>query len=215
MKMRKPRSGFTLIELLVVMGVILILAGIVVGVQRGVYYQQSQARAKADLQAIANALESFKLKYGDYPWLGADAADSSEGNATELFQVLTGQLVLRKSGSQYDMLAPSTNQRVPLIDENLIDAHETSGNPDYFIDPWGNPYKYYYKTVAQGRSGTGWNHSGFILMSTGPDRRTGPTSGTGYNLGTGIFPQNGDDYFGTPGTTNYSFDNIIFGLEAP
>ncbi len=216
MKMRKSTPGFTLIELLVVMGVILILAGIVVGVQRGVYHQQSQARAKADLQAISNALETFKLKYGDYPWLSGSAQTANNTDSAvdrDLFKVLTGQRVLRKQGANYTMvnLDDSTAAKKPvaaLIDENLI---ETAGNGEnlYFVDPWGSPYKYYYKSNAT----SPWNHSGFVLLSLGPDRDMGGASGDGYDFSDGTFPQNGNDYAGEISNNNKKADNLIYGLE--
>jgi prepilin-type N-terminal cleavage/methylation domain-containing protein len=203
--MRKPRTGFTLIELLVVMGVILILAGIVVGVQRGVYHQQSQARAKADMQAIANALETFKLRYGDYPWGGA--TDTSQTGSTadkNLFLVLTGQRVLKKSGGSYSMVTlPVAQKAAPLIDESQI---ETDSNDTYFVDPWGSPYKYYYKSNKD----TEWNHTGFILMSMGPDR-SDTDSSTIVDFSKGEFPENSETYYNDP--SKKRFDNLIYGLE--
>lgn len=203
-KMRKPRTGFTLIELLVVMGVILILAGIVVGVQRGVYHQQSQARAKADMQAIANALETFKLRYGDYPWAGNPGTTSTATDADrQLFLVLTGQRILRKVNGTYQMVTLSDDQKAaPLIDESQI---EVDSNTTYFVDPWGSPYKYYYKDAAD----TDWNHTGFIIVSLGPDRSMG--NNPDGNFTDGDFPENSEDYYSDP--DNDRFDNLIYGLE--
>jgi prepilin-type N-terminal cleavage/methylation domain-containing protein len=202
--MRKPRTGFTLIELLVVMGVILILAGIVVGVQRGVYHQQSQARAKADMQAIANALETFKLRYGDYPWAD-DPTNSTTGSTPDknLFLVLTGQRILRKVNGNYQMSTLANNQKAaPMIDESQI---ETDTAATYFVDPWGSPYKYYYKANKD----TPWNHTGFIIVSLGPDRSMGTNPDGDFT--DGDFPENSEDYYNDP--DNNRFDNLIYGLE--
>ena len=62
------RNGFTLIELLMVIAVILILAGITFGVSRGVQNAQARTKARAELATIAQAIEQFKSRYGDYPW---------------------------------------------------------------------------------------------------------------------------------------------------
>ena len=176
-----------------------------VGVQRGVYHQQSQARAKADLQAIANAMDTFKLRYGDYPWEGEDNTSTTGGQqAKDLFKVLTGQRVLKKSGGNYTMVDLGDDETVsPLIDESMIEVNNAD-NPEYFIDPWGSPYKFYYKTAAD----DDWDHTGFILLSMGPDR----DMDTGdYDFAEGEFPQNSEQYYGDPEDTN--FDNLVYGLE--
>lgn len=156
------RRAFTLVELLIVMAIILVLAGIVVGVQRGVYQKQSMARAEADVQAIATALESYKLRYGDYPWLG----DGSNG--VELYQHLTGAKKMVPGRSGPTMVTVPEENRVPFIDASslLENTAQTA-----FIDPWGQPYEYYYRG-----SGGAWNYPGFILMSKGPDGLTNSAS---------------------------------------
>ena len=208
-----PSRGFTLIELLIVMGVILILAGIVVGVQRSVFFQQSQARAKSDLQTIALALETFKQKYGDYPWLQTtDEKDTTQADR-DLYEALTGQLVLNKprgSNTTFGMNKPQDfegNDTIapPLIDENLIEASGGTGS-EYFIDPWGNPYKYYYKTSAS----DSWNHTGFILLSIGPDRENDSHN----DFTSGDFPISANDYYDLGSGDNNKADNIVYGLEA-
>lgn len=61
------RSGFTLIELLVVVAVIAVLAGITLGAMGGVQDKAARDRTRAEISAIANALESYRTEYGAYP----------------------------------------------------------------------------------------------------------------------------------------------------
>ncbi|QYY37053.1 prepilin-type N-terminal cleavage/methylation domain-containing protein [Ruficoccus sp. ZRK36] len=203
MQTPKRRPAFTLIELLVVMGVILVLAGIVVGVQRGVYHQQAQARAKADLHTIANAMETFKLKYGDYPWIRDDEGD--------LFKVLTGQLVLRRGGANqtgdYGMYAPVGDVE-PLLDETLIDTAENAAGETYFVDPWGTEYRYYYKTEA--RPTNPWASAGFILISLGPGGTTSPEPNIYNGFESGSLP-GPSVYYADP--EDDEFDDVVYGLD--
>ena len=90
-------KGFTLIELLVVISVVFILSGITFGISRGVQNAQARAQAKAELAVIAQALESFKAYYGDYPWHDSDDANyptPSDGEMTNtmLLYALTGRM---------------------------------------------------------------------------------------------------------------------------
>ena len=68
----KRQQGFTLIELLMVITVILILAGITFGISRGVQNVQARTKAKAELAVISQALETYKSKNGDYPWISVN-----------------------------------------------------------------------------------------------------------------------------------------------
>jgi len=78
LRMRTSR-GFTIVELLIVLVVIGILAGIVVA-----SYTRSQALARdtkrvADLEAIADAITAYRLRYGDHVQPASCASGSSNG----------------------------------------------------------------------------------------------------------------------------------------
>lgn len=148
--------AFTLIELLTVIAIIAILAAITFGVVRGVNERAAIGQAKAELASLAQALESYKLQYGDYPRT-ADAA--------VFLQSLIG-----KKGPKGDLMTGKTFIEISKLTLN------TSGDPFttatlLLVDPWGRQYNYYYKDT------TSWTAPGYVLMSTGPD---------GYLYGTSV-----------------------------
>ncbi len=70
--MRRPprrtrRSGFTLVEILVVIVIIGILSALLLPAISGALKTAKDAAVTADINSLANALASFKEKYGDYP----------------------------------------------------------------------------------------------------------------------------------------------------
>lgn len=206
-----PRAGFTLIELLVVMSVILILAGIVIGVQRGVYRKQSEAKAKGEMQAIATALESFKLKHGDYPWLGED-------DGTQLFLVLTGEKIMYVNGNNVVIGLPSgASKRAGFLDASKMTT-DSKTSPTKFNDPWGNPYRYYYKNTTDAAAyrdddpdNDPWKYPGFILVSYGPDGKTATSATTAFKDGN--IPTAKEHFESATSATDGRMDDIIYGVE--
>jgi prepilin-type N-terminal cleavage/methylation domain-containing protein len=69
------RSGFTLIELMAVIAVIAILTGIAMGTLQYVQDRAERSRAEAEVELLRNAVEEYRLKWGDYPnpWVGGAA----------------------------------------------------------------------------------------------------------------------------------------------
>ncbi len=62
-----PRAGFTLVEILVVMAIISLLAGVVLlnlGPQIGM---GSQAAAKAQIQVLSSAVNTYRMAHGRFP----------------------------------------------------------------------------------------------------------------------------------------------------
>ena len=99
-RLQKPSThAFTLIELLAVVSVIVILTGIIFGISKGVMNQQARAKAKAELAMIAQALEEFKLTYGDYPVVAEDDPVTTNINSMELTKALTGYAYLEPGAS--------------------------------------------------------------------------------------------------------------------
>jgi prepilin-type N-terminal cleavage/methylation domain-containing protein len=170
---RSSNRGFTLIELLVVIAIIMILAGITFGISRGVQNAQARTRAKAELAVIAQALESYKSTYGDYPW-----TQNEEGDAAGLVltKALLGWKVFVRSGTTTTFKdkavseVPSSGPKAfvdptKLGTSGTIPSAPTTKPTDLaFTDPWGNEYVYAYK-----QNSSSWDNFGFILYSKGAD----------------------------------------------
>ncbi len=67
LKMNRRRRGFTLIELLVVVVIIATLIALLVPAIGAAVRAARNATVQAEINTIAQALEAFKSKYGDYP----------------------------------------------------------------------------------------------------------------------------------------------------
>lgn len=65
-RLRRGR-GFTLIELLIVIVIIGILLGLLIPAITGAIHTTHEAAVSAEINLLANALASFKDKYGDFP----------------------------------------------------------------------------------------------------------------------------------------------------
>lgn len=76
------KSAFTLLEILVVISIIAILAGITLAISGGANQKAALDKIRAEVLAIANAIEQFKIANDTYPAPGANNsvpfADSGE-----------------------------------------------------------------------------------------------------------------------------------------
>ena len=177
----KHQQGFTLIELLMVIAVILILAGITFGVSRGVQNAQARTKTKAELATISQAIEQFKSRYGDYPWHQGGGGDSTDNNKMLLY-ALTGRMVLADPSP--------TDNTTEIAAIEITDQAQIDNNPKFLddskflttrtgqlttnlLDPWGNPYIYWYKWDD---SPDAWDVFGFHLYSTGPKGSSADTA---------------------------------------
>lgn len=178
-KTKPSNRGFTLIELLMVFTVIAILASITFGVTRGVRNAQNRAKAQVELMAISTALEQYKARYGDYPWINvADVTDSEQINDAShgLMKTLVGWRafdgtevggtdsrgeVFEKGKSVLDISTLSLSEDWPTSNPEASPSSET-----FLIDPWGNSYVYIYKDEGDPNK---WEKFGYILYSRGPD----------------------------------------------
>lgn len=66
------RSGFTLVELLVVISIIGVLVGLLVPAVFAVRRTMNNGMVKFEVQSLADAVEKYRTKYGEYPPDGAD-----------------------------------------------------------------------------------------------------------------------------------------------
>jgi type II secretory pathway pseudopilin PulG len=153
------------------------LSAISLNVVKGVKERSSVGLAKAELAALSQALEMYKLQYGDYPQTGMIAdlvavppttPDSSKVQY-RFFNALAGKLG--------PTLAPITSgkcfvdlARFSLFSTESKDMPTPTGSTpvaNAFLDPWGQTYVYYYKTVTTGVQA--WTSPSYVLFSFGPD----------------------------------------------
>lgn len=140
--------GFTLIELLAVIAISGLLAAITLGAMRDISRRAALSRARVELAILAQALEAYQRRHGDYPRT-ADPA--------RFYAALDGKLGpagASASGRAFIEIARFTLRQ---------DDSESAGNQ--LLDPWGRPYVYAYKSQAP------WTNPSYVLYSTGPDGR--------------------------------------------
>jgi general secretion pathway protein G len=141
--------AFTLIELLMVIAIIAILAAITFGVVKGVNERAAIGQAKAELASLAQALESYKMQYGDYP----------QTVAADVFL----QSLIGKKGPKGADITGRTFVEVAKLSLSTTGGDPFVTNTLYLLDPWGRQYNYYYKATS------GWTSPSYVLMSVGPD----------------------------------------------
>jgi hypothetical protein len=162
---------------------VLVLMGITFGVSRGVLNQQARTQVKAELAIIAQALEEFKLTYGDYP-VASEDDPSTNANARKLTLALTGFSYLEPGtlqGTRVMTEVADNEVREGFIDVEKLGLSEPFRDPDnvmnvpnsasdlariYFVDPWRQPYVYIYN---RGAVSNNWDNVGYVLFSKGPD----------------------------------------------
>lgn len=215
-------SGFTLVEILVVISIIAVLASIVIGVQKQVFDKQTTNRAKGELQTIALALEQYKLKYGDYPWINSGGATFSEEEGRLLYKALVGLAVPRKvsGGLRLEEVDGGSSEAGPaFVDASKLsveiddDDVRISDSQAIFLDPWDNPYEYYYIEAGSSLPKNPrdrfelWSSKSFVILSKGPDgEKTGDTE----YYSKGKLPSSAQEYYeedSSSGQTN--LDNIV------
>ena len=180
--------AFTLIELLTVIAIIALLAAITFGVIKGVNERAAIGQARAELASLSQALEAYKLQYGDYPrtGLGAVAPSTSTTLAAThtqalLFNALVGKLGPKLSNST-EVAASAMNgksfvelSKFSLENANLPSTTTTAAVLNCFLDPWGRRYMYYYDSTT-----AGWRLPSYVLFSVGPTSTyTAPTATDG------------------------------------
>ncbi|MDZ4743968.1 MAG: type II secretion system protein GspG [Verrucomicrobiota bacterium] len=161
-----PLASFTLIEILAVISIILILAGITIGVIGYANNKAIRDRTTTEIKFIELQLERYKNEEGDYP-------TNSFSSLNNLFFYLGAA---RNNGNGTRPIAQFKSGQY---------TTNGAGGTNSLVDPYGNPYGY---------QCTGSNNlSGFDLWSTAgsgspvmPNNQTSYTNSVGAANPTGI-----------------------------
>jgi prepilin-type N-terminal cleavage/methylation domain-containing protein len=145
-----PKRGFTLLELLAVVALIAILASLAIGAGRRATETGRVARTKAELAALAAALENYQRTFGDYP---------QTDDAARLLQSLIGK--------RDPLNTPIAGRSlIETVRFTIADSRDPFADATAVLDdPWGRTYRYAYKSQLP------WGNSSYVLYSTGPDGR--------------------------------------------
>lgn len=143
------QAAFTLVELVTVMAIIALISGLVVASGTRANATAHSARARAELAALGAALESYKIAYGDYPRT-ADAA------------VLLQSLIGKRGPTQVEINGNCFVDFATFATFGDLDPFATTSAE--VVDPWGQSYRYAYRSSAS------WTQPAFVLFSCGPDK---------------------------------------------
>lgn len=209
------RSAFTLIEVLIVIAIIALLAAVTTKISDSVSQSQDRAKAVTDIAAMATALETFKGMYNDYPRINS----KSNGVVAmrDFYRCILGKTFMRLRGDQISLIDIKGSQDYkPLLDVGILRIGDPSKPDDTsainydspnvcILDPWGNPYQYYYDSSLVAGSVGQWESAAFILMSKGLD---GIDTEVNAMFSSGIMPDE-NSYRDAKGNV----DNIVFGWD--
>jgi len=164
----RRRTGMTLLELLAVVTIIVLLAGLVLGLAGYAQRRGGRSRARAEISILENAIEEYRTDTGGYPTSGVIRITPNREAAMTNSWLLFTQLV---GGSR---------EYIRFRDHQL----ERVGAITIIVDPYGNAYDYYRPldnltawTISTDPTNS-WASGGlhnvltFDLSSYGPDRLT-------------------------------------------
>jgi prepilin-type N-terminal cleavage/methylation domain-containing protein len=165
MKTRWTRS-FTLVELMVVVAVIAVLAGLVLGGAGAVRQRAARGQAKAEVSAIEAGLARYQIDFGSYPSSTGISPSGANYPASPSGYSTAGQVLFTNLWGAATYATPSGGKQYLSVKPSMVN---TSG-VNYFIDPWGYAYGYY------------WSGSSSLYGGAVPDVwSTGGQSGTQTN----------------------------------
>lgn len=146
-------KGFSLIELLVTITIIMILMGLAIGGFNFVTQKQALEQAKIQISLLSNALEEYKLDYGEYP---------PTGDSNSIYKALYWDTDGDGTGADTD-----TDQKIYV--SQLDPANNKQGWTEgtkagvKIVDPWGAEYIYINGADAAAKN------PDFDLISKGKD----------------------------------------------
>ncbi|MCK4293603.1 MAG: type II secretion system protein [Planctomycetes bacterium] len=147
MESGKYKSGTTLIEILIVVAVIMLLAGMVLGIAAGIDNQSKEKAVKATFELLESALQEYYDFRGVFPV----AADANPNVNCEILYAELNSL-------------PGSREVLEQISDKIIQNKSgPTGVPEIY-DPWGTVLDYRYDAAVD---------SFPRLISAGPDRNHG------------------------------------------
>lgn len=167
------RQGFTLLELVGTISIMVILAGILAIGFGGILPASKGKRASADMVRIQQALEDYKLRFGEYPKQMTMTVSGLSSMEEVLFNSLAGCLAPNGSLGNFKILIDRNalefeNESFPIVGETpaaLLNA---------IVDPWGISYQYRYDPDS-----VDWKNFNYVLFSEGPDGASTDVPNTG------------------------------------
>ncbi|MGB6221008.1 prepilin-type N-terminal cleavage/methylation domain-containing protein [Haloferula sp.] len=171
---RRPQ-GFTLMELLVVVSIMVILAGLTMGLMSYVNQKQASETAKVQLGLLELAIEEYKADNGVYP--GGRRSYSSRPTDRAIMEL---QEALFPSQERVNG-KPTKIYLTELDPDNDTQGWLSGTNRKSIeiVDPWGTFYNY--RTNDPDSSNTITANPGFDLWSSGPDGQTNAGSRGDYD----------------------------------
>jgi prepilin-type N-terminal cleavage/methylation domain-containing protein len=147
------RAAFTLIEMIMVMAIIVVLAGLVMGVYVYVKNQTNRSHATTEIEQLKVALENYRTDNGGYPQDSQKTDKLDPRNITDATNISpTGKLAV-SSKFLYECLTGDTNDNGTMTKDYAPGFFKPSrlGGPrvgntvnpvQYIMDPFGNPFGY-------------------------------------------------------------------------
>lgn len=139
-RLRLIRS-FTLVELMTVVAVIGVLAGLVLGGAGAVRQRAARGQAKAEIAAIEAGLARYQMDFGAYPNSSGLTPTSTNYPANPSGYTAAGQALFTNLwGAATYAMATAGRRQYLSVKPSMVNTNGTN----YFIDPWGYAYGYYW-----------------------------------------------------------------------
>jgi Tfp pilus assembly protein PilE len=162
---KNEAASFTLVELLGVITIIGILAGLTLGGAGAIRRHGATSQAKAEISALQAACERYYADNSSYPQNPTNCLPTPYDSNNPAGYVEASRALFTNLFGSPRFNASSTNAvtkryfepKLAMVNTNT----STSGQANYFIDPWGNSYGYYYDTNNPNVAPLIWSTAGY------------------------------------------------------